>query len=98
MNQAVVERDSVKKPSAVAKAARAAKARHTLRPKFKLAIKAVSKAGVTPARMVMAVDPEIEVLQKAGLEARRSKETALAFLKAAGILDANGNLAEPYRA
>lgn len=98
MNQAVVERDSVKKPGSVAKAARAAKAKHTLRPKFKLAIKVGPKAVVGSEPMVMAVDPEIEVLRKAGLEARRSKETALAFLKAAGILDANGNLAEPYRA
>lgn len=98
MNQAVVERDSVKKPGSVAKAARAAKAKHPLRPKFKQAIRVVPKAMLGSAPMVIAVDPEIEVLQKAGLAARRSKETALAFLKAAGILDANGNLAEPYRA
>ena len=98
MNQAVVERDSVKKTGAVAKAARAAKAKHTLRLKFKQAIRVAPKAMLGSAPMVIVVDPEIEVLQKAGLEARRSKETALAFLKAAGILDANGNLAEPYRA
>lgn len=33
-----------------------------------------------------------------GREIRKTKESALAFLQSAGIVDANGELAEPYRA
>jgi hypothetical protein len=32
-----------------------------------------------------------------GREIRQSKETAVAFLKSAGILDERGELAEPFR-
>lgn len=38
-----------------------------------------------------------ELLKKAAKEVIRDKETAIAFLKSAGIMDKDGNLAEPYR-
>jgi len=38
-----------------------------------------------------------ELLKKAAKEVIRDKETAIAFLKSAGIMDKDGNLTEPYR-
>jgi len=38
-----------------------------------------------------------ELLKKAAEEVIRDKETAIEFLKSAGIMDKDGNLAEPYR-
>lgn len=38
-----------------------------------------------------------ELLKKAAEEITKDKETAIAFLKSAGIIDENGELAEPYR-
>ena len=44
-----------------------------------------------------AFNKSVETLEKFGKEITKDKETATKFLKSAGIMDENGELAEPYR-
>lgn len=57
---------------------------------------------VSPSRgrmvRVMTTDELIADMKAHGREIRKSKESAIAFLQRAGIVDAKGELAEPYRA
>ena len=47
---------------------------------------------------VMTTDELIADMKAHGREIRKTKESAIAFLQRAGIVDAKGELAEPYRA
>lgn len=47
---------------------------------------------------VMTTDELIADMKAHGREIRKTKESAIAFLQRAGIVDAKGDLAEPYRA
>lgn len=61
-----------------------------------------AKAAASPLRGHMVrVRTNAELLadmRAQGRAIRKTKESALAFLQSAGIVDANGELAEPYRA
>lgn len=46
---------------------------------------------------VMTPEERAADMRAFGREIRQSKETAVAFLKSAGILDERGELAEPFR-
>lgn len=63
--------------------------------------RATAKA-VSPLRgrmVLVRTNEELLADMKAqGLEIRKTKASALAFLQSAGIVDAQGELAEPYRA
>lgn len=47
---------------------------------------------------VMSADERSADMKEFGKEIRKDKHSAIAFLQRAGILDATGALAEPYRA
>ncbi len=47
---------------------------------------------------VMSAEERSADMKEFGKEIRRDKASAVAFLQRAGILDATGSLAEPYRA
>ena len=61
-----------------------------------------AKAAASPLRgrmvRVMTNDELIADIRAHGREIRKTKESAIAFLQSAGILDDKGELAEPYRA
>jgi hypothetical protein len=46
---------------------------------------------------IMTADERSADIKEFGKEIRKSKESAIAFLQSAGILDDKGELAEPYR-
>lgn len=46
---------------------------------------------------VMTVEERVADIKDFGREVRKSKESAVAFLQSAGILDITGELSEPYR-
>jgi hypothetical protein len=54
-------------------------------------------AGHVSRVRIMTADERSADIKKFGKEIRQSKESAIAFLQSAGILDDNGELAEPYR-
>jgi hypothetical protein len=47
---------------------------------------------------VMTAQERVADIKDFGREIRKSKESAVAFLQSAGILDQTGELAEPFRA
>ncbi len=47
---------------------------------------------------IMTPEQQIADLKQYGKEIRKSKASAIDFLKRAGFIDDKGNLAEPYRA
>lgn len=57
------------------------------------------KITASHGRMVRVLTPDERSadIKAFGREIRKSKESAIGFLKRAGILDENGKLAEPYR-
>lgn len=54
---------------------------------------------VSPGRLVrvLTADERSADIKRFGKEIRKSKASAIEFLQSAGILDARGELAEPYR-
>ncbi|CAN7200195.1 hypothetical protein LJR118_000588 [Acidovorax sp. LjRoot118] len=91
------ERVSVKTSGSVAKGARAAS-------RLKAGLmhaKRSSKRNADGRMLVVgsgaSESSDVASLKKAGKEVRSSRATALAFFQAAGILDADGQLAAPYR-
>ncbi len=46
---------------------------------------------------IMTPEERIADIEEFGKEIRKSKASALAFMKKAGFIDDDGNLAEPYR-
>lgn len=62
------------------------------RPRVRSTSRAASVLGQRPEEV-----SEVEGLRLHGLEIRKSRESAVAFLKGAGILDRTGKLAKPYR-
>lgn len=59
-----------------------------------------AKSAALRGRMVriMTSEERIADIKDFGKEIRKSKATALAFLKDAGFIDESGEIAEPYRA
>ena len=60
---------------------------------------AAKKATALRGKLVRVMTPEERSadMEAFGKEIRRTKASAIAFLKEAGFLDDNGQLAEPYR-
>jgi len=60
---------------------------------------AAKKATALRGKLVRVMTPEERSadMKAFGKEIRRTKASAIAFLKEAGFLDENGQLAEPYR-
>lgn len=60
----------------------------------------VAKGSMLRGRLVRVMTPEERLadIKDFGREIRKSKASALAFLKEAGFIDESGEIAEPYRA
>jgi hypothetical protein len=61
--------------------------------------KKVAKAAVRRGKMVrlMTLDERLEDMRAYGREVRETKQSALDFLRRAGIIDVSGQVAEPFR-
>lgn len=67
------------------------------KPKARRAAKATSSPLRGRLVRVRTLEETLADMRDHGREIRKTKESALAFLQRAGIADANGELAEPYR-
>lgn len=67
---------------------------------MKAAVKPAAKKAPLPRGKlvrIMTTEERVADMEAFGKEIRKSKASAIAFLKKAGFLDAAGELAEPYR-
>lgn len=66
---------------------------------MRTAKKPTKTSSALPGRIVrvMTADERSADIKAFGREIRKSKESAIEFLQSAGILDEQGELAEPYR-
>lgn len=57
----------------------------------------VASSGRGETVRLMTLDERLQDMREHGREVRKTQASALAFLKRAGIVDASGQLAEPFR-